>query len=61
MKASILATVALLLAFALIGCNRPSTPKVEQEKTKKADGSKAEWKSVTLRFEGFTKSKSGAT
>ncbi len=61
MKSSIFVTTTLLLAFALVGCNRSSTPKVEQEQTKKANENKAEWKSVTLHFEGFTKSKSGAT
>jgi PBP1b-binding outer membrane lipoprotein LpoB len=61
MKSSIIATASLFLAFALVGCDRSSAPKVEQEPTLKAGKTKANWKSVTLHFEGFTKSKSGST
>jgi len=59
MKSSILASAALMLAFILVGCNRSSTPTVEQAQTDKA--SVTDWKSVTLHFNNFKKTKSGAT
>ena len=58
MKTSILTIAAFSVAFSLVGCNRSPAPKVEQAKRSKSN--MAEWKSVTLRFEGFKKSKSGA-
>ncbi len=62
MKSSILTIAALSVALSLFGCNKSSTPNGEQsEKSNSSKASKAEWKSVTLRFKGFKKTKSGAT
>ncbi len=62
MKSSILTIAALFVALSLFGCNKSSAPKVEQaKKSTSSEASNAEWKSVTLRFKGFKKTKSGAT
>ncbi len=59
MRSRILTTAALLVAFSLVGCRRPTAPNVEQ--AEKVQASKPDWKLVTLHIEGFKKSKSGGT
>lgn len=58
MKPSVLLTATLLLIVSFVGCNKSNEP---QPKATKVGQAVSQWTSVTLHFEGFTKSKSGAT
>ena len=58
MKRSLLLTAGLLLVVAYIGCNKSPEPRPEATHVAQASPT---WTSVTLRIDGFKKSKSGAT
>lgn len=67
-KNALILSSSLLVATVLIGCgkDRSSTQPAAAEKSSSTEASAknqtiADWKSVTLHFEGFTKSKSGST
>ncbi|MDA1049456.1 MAG: hypothetical protein O3C40_03115 [Planctomycetota bacterium] len=59
MRSNFLTTATLCAAFALLGCNQSTVPRVEP--VEKVSATKPDWKLVTLHIDGFKKSKSGGT